>query len=71
MGVVRCPVECPGCKSKITPRLGVGVEHKQGESPITLVDEIERGLEPYRQRSLMFLARRQILPSKTVAGASP
>ncbi len=26
---------------------------KQGEAPITLVDEIERGLEPYRQRSLM------------------
>lgn len=25
----------------------------QGEAPITLVDEIERGLEPYRQRSLM------------------
>jgi putative ATP-dependent endonuclease of OLD family len=28
-------------------------EQNQGESPITLVDEIERGLEPYRQRSLM------------------
>ena len=28
-------------------------EQNQGEAPITLVDEIERGLEPYRQRSLM------------------
>ncbi len=28
-------------------------EQNQGEAPITLVDEIERGLEPYRQRILM------------------
>lgn len=28
-------------------------ERNQGEAPITLVDEVERGLEPYRQRSLM------------------
>jgi len=28
-------------------------EQNQGDAPITLVDEIERGLEPYRQRSLM------------------
>ena len=28
-------------------------EQKQGDAPITLVDEIERGLEPYRQRELM------------------
>jgi putative ATP-dependent endonuclease of the OLD family len=28
-------------------------EQNQGESPITLVDEVERGLEPYRQRFLM------------------
>ena len=28
-------------------------EQNQGDSPITLVDEAERGLEPYRQRSLM------------------
>ena len=28
-------------------------EQNQGEAPITLVDEVERGLEPYRQRSLM------------------
>ena len=28
-------------------------EQNQGESPITLVDEVERGLEPYRQRVLM------------------
>lgn len=28
-------------------------EQNQGEAPITPVDEIERGLEPYRQRSLI------------------
>jgi putative ATP-dependent endonuclease of OLD family len=28
-------------------------EHNQGDAPITLVDEVERGLEPYRQRALM------------------
>jgi len=28
-------------------------EQNQGESPIMIVDEIERGLEPYRQRSLI------------------
>ena len=28
-------------------------EANQGEAPITLVDEVERGLEPYRQRGLM------------------
>lgn len=28
-------------------------EQNQGEAPITLVDEVERGLEPYRQRSLI------------------
>lgn len=28
-------------------------EQNQGEAPITIVDEVERGLEPYRQRVLM------------------
>lgn len=28
-------------------------EQNQGEAPITLVDEVERGLEPYRQRALL------------------
>jgi len=28
-------------------------EQNQGEAPITIVDEVERGLEPYRQRALM------------------
>jgi len=28
-------------------------EQNQGEAPITLVDEVERGLEPYRQRELL------------------
>ncbi|MEJ0024962.1 MAG: ATP-binding protein [Rhizomicrobium sp.] len=28
-------------------------EQNQGEAPITIVDEVERGLEPYRQRTLM------------------
>jgi putative ATP-dependent endonuclease of the OLD family len=28
-------------------------EQNQGDAPITLVDEVERGLEPYRQRTLI------------------
>lgn len=28
-------------------------EQRQGDRPVTLVDEIERGLEPYRQRALV------------------
>jgi putative ATP-dependent endonuclease of OLD family len=28
-------------------------EQNQGQAPITVVDEVERGLEPYRQRALM------------------
>lgn len=28
-------------------------EQNQGEAPITIVDEVERGLEPYRQRTLI------------------
>jgi putative ATP-dependent endonuclease of OLD family len=28
-------------------------EQNQGDAPITIVDEVERGLEPYRQRLLM------------------
>ena len=28
-------------------------EQKQGDRPVTLVDEVERGLEPYRQRALI------------------
>ncbi|HEX5424811.1 MAG TPA: ATP-binding protein, partial [Candidatus Acidoferrales bacterium] len=28
-------------------------EHNQGPAPITVIDELERGLEPYRQRRLM------------------
>jgi hypothetical protein len=28
-------------------------EQKQGNRPVTLVDEVERGLEPYRQRALI------------------
>jgi putative ATP-dependent endonuclease of OLD family len=31
----------------------VVAEAKQGEAPIVLVDEVERGLEPYRQRMLV------------------
>ena len=28
-------------------------EQNQGDAPVTLVDEIERGLEPYRQHALI------------------
>ncbi|MGD0680087.1 MAG: AAA family ATPase [Polyangiaceae bacterium] len=49
---VPLPVASWGSGTRRLAALAVA-EHKQGESPITLVDEIERGLEPYRQRGLM------------------
>ena len=42
-----------GRRSTAPVRAFAIAEQKQGESPIMLVDEIERGLEPYRQRGLM------------------
>jgi putative ATP-dependent endonuclease of OLD family len=37
-------------------------EQNQGDAPITIVDEVERGLEPYRQRVLMGNSSRRRSP---------
>lgn len=49
---VRLPLATWGSGTRRLAALTVA-EQKQGESPVTLVDEIERGLEPYRQHALM------------------
>jgi putative ATP-dependent endonuclease of OLD family len=49
---VRLPLSSWGAGTRRLSALAIA-EQKQGESPITLVDEIERGLEPYRQRALV------------------
>lgn len=49
---VRLPVASWGAGTRRFAALAIA-EQNQGESPITLVDEVERGLEPYRQRLLM------------------
>ena len=52
----RCGVQLPltswGAGTRRIAALAIA-EQNQGEAPIALVDEVERGLEPYRQRSLM------------------
>jgi putative ATP-dependent endonuclease of OLD family len=49
---VQLPLASWGSGTRRFAALAVA-EQNQGEAPITLVDEIERGLEPYRQRILM------------------
>ena len=49
---VQLPLACWGSGTRRIAALAIA-EQNQGEAPITLVDEIERGLEPYRQRSLI------------------
>ena len=49
---VQLPLASWGAGTRRIATLAIA-EQNQGEAPITLVDEIERGLEPYRQRSLM------------------
>jgi putative ATP-dependent endonuclease of OLD family len=51
-GGVKLPLASWGAGTRRIAALTIA-EQNQGEAPITLVDEIERGLEPYRQRSLM------------------
>ena len=46
------PLSSWGSGTRRLAALEVAAQH-QGESPITVVDEIERGLEPYRQRRLI------------------
>ena len=49
---VHLPLTSWGAGTRRIAALAIA-EQNQGEAPITLVDELERGLEPYRQRSLM------------------
>src|SRR3954447_5144453 len=49
---VELPLSSWGAGTRRLAALAIA-EQNQGTSPITLVDEIERGLEPYRQRSLV------------------
>ena len=49
---VQLPLASWGAGTRRIAALAIA-EQNQGEAPITLVDELERGLEPYRQRSLM------------------
>ena len=51
-GEVQLPLASWGAGTRRIAALAIA-EQNQGESPIMLVDEIERGLEPYRQRSLL------------------
>jgi len=58
---VKLPLANWGAGTRRLSALAIA-ERNQGEAPITLVDEVERGLEPYRQRSL--IARLQISASQ-------
>jgi putative ATP-dependent endonuclease of the OLD family len=49
---VQLPLASWGAGTRRLSALAIA-EQKQGEAPITLVDEVERGLEPYRQRTLI------------------
>jgi putative ATP-dependent endonuclease of OLD family len=49
---VKLPLASWGSGTRRLAALAI-TEQNQGEAPITLVDEVERGLEPYRQRVLM------------------
>lgn len=49
---VKLPLSSWGAGTRRLAALQIGAAH-QGQTSITLVDEIERGLEPYRQRLLM------------------
>lgn len=49
---VQLPLTSWGAGTRRIAALAIA-EQNQGEAPITLVDEIERGLESYRQRSLV------------------
>lgn len=49
---IQLPLACWGAGTRRLAALAIA-EQNQGEAPITIVDEVERGLEPYRQRSLM------------------
>jgi putative ATP-dependent endonuclease of OLD family len=49
---VQLPLASWGAGTRRLSALAIS-EQNQGDAPITLVDEVERGLEPYRQRTLI------------------
>lgn len=49
---IALPLACWGAGTRRLSALAIA-EQNQGEAPITIVDEVERGLEPYRQRTLV------------------
>lgn len=49
---VQLPLASWGAGTRRFAALAIA-EQNQGDAPITIVDEVERGLEPYRQRVLM------------------
>ena len=49
---VHLPLASWGAGTRRLSALAIA-QQNQGQAPITVVDEIERGLEPYRQRALM------------------
>jgi putative ATP-dependent endonuclease of OLD family len=51
-GVTQLPLSSWGAGTRRLSALTIA-EQNQGEHPVTVVDEIERGLEPYRQRVLL------------------
>ena len=51
-GAITLPLASWGAGTRRLAALAIA-EQNQGETPITVVDEVERGLEPYRQRVLI------------------
>lgn len=51
-GTTQLPLSTWGAGTRRLSALTIA-EQNQGEHPVTVVDEIERGLEPYRQRALV------------------
>lgn len=51
-GDVQLSIACWGAGTRRFAALAIAKQN-QGEAPITLVDEVERGLEPYRQQALL------------------
>jgi hypothetical protein len=49
---VQLPLASWGAGTRRLSALAIA-EQNQGEAPITLIDEVERGFEPYRQRTLV------------------
>jgi putative ATP-dependent endonuclease of OLD family len=49
---VKLPLASWGAGTRRLSALAIA-EQNQGDAPITLIDEVERGLEPYRQRALI------------------